>query len=69
MKYIKKIETESCEHGSSFDIVYLNSGPVIVLNDERIGVFKTEEEFNSGDGDPEIIEFNDNENETDLNLN
>ncbi len=67
MKYIKRIETESCEHGSSFDIVYLNSGPVIVINDERIGVFKTETEFNSGDGDPIIIELNDDINLKDLN--
>jgi hypothetical protein len=65
MKYIKRIETETCNENQTFEIVYLISGPVIVITDERIAIFKTEEGFNSGDDNPLIIELKKNN----LNLN
>jgi hypothetical protein len=69
VKYIKKIETESCPQGNSFDIVYLVSGSVIVINDERIGVYQTESGFNSGTEDPEVIELENNNNLNSKKLN
>jgi hypothetical protein len=60
MKYIKRIETETCNENQTFEIVYLISGPVIVITDDRIAIFKTEDSFNSGEEDPLIIELKKN---------
>jgi hypothetical protein len=65
MKYIKRIETETCNENQTFEIVYLISGPVIVITDDRIAIFKSEEGFNNGNEDPLIIELKNNN----LNLN
>ena len=67
LNHIEKIESESCDTSQkSFDIIYLRIGPVIVITEDRIGIYQSEESFNSKSGKPMIIEL---QNEDDINMN
>jgi hypothetical protein len=57
MKYIKKIESVDCEHGTHFDIIYLANGKVLAITENSIGIFQSAEEFESGKGNPFVIDF------------